>query len=101
MKAWAKKIQQSVPRDLGAALVGQSPTDLATLHELADKRKNLLATWEDLKANEFNRLEKAAKKKRLFMPLFADEIIRTMSTFQIVTDRSRCSNSIEETSYDN
>jgi chromosome segregation ATPase len=32
------------------------------LQDLADKRKALLAKWEDLKADDFNRLEKAAKK---------------------------------------
>ncbi len=32
------------------------------LRENADKRKNLLANWEDLKADEFKRLEKAAKR---------------------------------------
>lgn len=30
--------------------------------EAGNTRKNLLASWEDLKADEFNRLEKAAKK---------------------------------------
>jgi DNA repair ATPase RecN len=34
----------------------------ADLREVADKRKALLAKWEDLKADDFNRLEKAAKK---------------------------------------
>lgn len=32
------------------------------LQENAEKRKNQLAKWEDLKADEFNRLEKAAKR---------------------------------------
>ncbi|MBS0204757.1 MAG: phosphoesterase [Planctomycetes bacterium] len=32
------------------------------LRDTADKRKNQLAKWEDLKADEFNRLEKAAKR---------------------------------------
>ena len=34
----------------------------AELRENAEKRKNQLAKWEDLKADEFNRLEKAAKR---------------------------------------
>ncbi len=37
LRDWAKTIQQRVPRDMATALAGQSLTDLATLHELADK----------------------------------------------------------------
>ena len=42
---------------------------------------------------------KMAKKRRRKSGFSADEIIRTMLTFQIVTDRSRYFDLIEETPY--
>ena len=36
LSEWVKALQQRVLREMGAALAAQTPTDLATLHELAD-----------------------------------------------------------------
>lgn len=37
LPAWSRSIQERVPREMADALTAQTPTDLATLHELAGK----------------------------------------------------------------
>jgi hypothetical protein len=44
LQDWVKPIQQRVPRDMANALAAQSPTDLATLHELTDPAFDPLQT---------------------------------------------------------